>query len=55
MCDVARCKRPVLLTYAAFDKSWRIKDVEVCKLHWDRHCDEEKKFDLRTHFNKRKK
>ena len=49
MCDVSRCKRPMLLTYAAFGAR-RTKDVRVCEHHWLKHCDDEDKFDLVTHF-----
>jgi len=51
MCDVARCKRKVLLTYAAFDKGSKVKDVAVCEYHWKRHCDDDDSFDLRKVFN----
>jgi len=54
MCDVSRCKRPVMLTYAALTDK-RMKDVEVCKHHWDKHCDDGDKFDLRVHFKRKKK
>ena len=50
MCDVARCKRPTMLTYAAFAKEWKAKDVKVCEYHWKKHCDEGDTFDLRVHF-----
>ena len=49
MCDVSRCKRPTLLSYAAFGAK-RTKDVSVCEYHWFKHCDDGDKFDLRTHF-----
>lgn len=48
-CDVKRCRRVTLLTYAAFGPR-RKKDVGVCEFHWEKHCDEEDKFDLRTYF-----
>jgi hypothetical protein len=54
MCDVSRCKRPFLLTYAAFGGK-RNKEVEVCQFHWDKHCKEGGKFDLRLHFKKKGK
>ncbi len=49
MCEVSRCKRPMLLTYAAFGAR-RTKDVRVCEHHWAKHCDGGDKFDLRRHF-----
>ena len=49
MCDVRRCKRFVILTYAAFGAK-RTKDVNVCEHHWNKHCDDDDKFDLVTHF-----
>jgi hypothetical protein len=48
-CDVSRCKRPMLLSYAAFGAR-RTKDASVCQYHWEKHCDDEDKFDLRLHF-----
>ena len=48
-CDVARCRQPTLLTYAAFGAR-RTKDVSVCERHWNKHCDEDDKFDLVTYF-----
>jgi hypothetical protein len=48
-CDVARCRQPMLLTYAAFGAK-RTKDVNVCERHWLRHCDEDHKFDIITYF-----
>ncbi len=50
-CDVARCKRPMLLSYGAFASvSKRAKDVQVCEFHWKKHCNDGDKFDLRTYF-----
>ncbi len=54
MCDVSRCKRPFLLTYAAFEGKGN-KEVEVCQFHWDKHCKDREKFDLRDYFSKAKK
>ena len=55
MCDVARCKRPVMLTYASFKKEWKIKDVKVCEYHWNKHCDDKDIFDLRVCFKPKDK
>ena len=51
-CDVARCKQPMIVTYAAFndDLTRKVSDVKVCQRHWEKHCDEKDKFDLRDHF-----
>ena len=49
VCDVKRCQQPMYLSYAAFGAR-RTKDVSVCQRHWTKHCDDEDKFDLRTHF-----
>lgn len=54
MCDVSRCKRGVMLSYAAFGAR-RTKSVDVCEYHWVKHCDEGDKFDLRTHFYPKEK
>ena len=48
-CDVARCRKPMLLSYGAFT-SKRAKDRWVCEFHWKKHCDDGNRFDLRTHF-----
>ena len=48
-CDVKRCRRASFLGYAAFGPR-RKKEVDVCMFHWEKHCDEGDKFDLRTHF-----
>ena len=53
MCEVSRCKRPTMLTYAAFEepkKGKRIKDVAVCEYHWQKHSDDDDAFDLRVYF-----
>lgn len=49
MCDVGKCKQPPVIQYAAFGPG-RSKVVEVCDKHWEKHCDEVDKFDLRTYF-----
>lgn len=49
MCDVGKCKRQSEITYAAFG-SGTTKEVSVCWRHWEKHCDDEDKFDLRVHF-----
>lgn len=57
MCDVGKCKQLPMLQYAAFGPK-RHRTVSVCDYHWERHCDEVDKFDLRTYFypdRKRKK
>jgi hypothetical protein len=38
------------LGYAAFD-STKNKDVSICQHHWEKHCDEDDKFDIREHFS----
>lgn len=38
MCEVGKCKRPPALGYYNY---------EVCQFHWDKHCDEDDKFDLK--------
>ena len=51
-CDVARCKRLSIVIYAAFPNSF--KEVSICEKHWELHCDDNNKFDIRVHFkNKR--
>ena len=47
MCDIGKCKRPSILSYAAFGK--RTKDVSVCQHHWDKHCNDKDKFDIRLY------
>ena len=52
-CEVARCRRVSMLSYAAFasvSARAKTKDVQVCEFHWTKHCSSEDKFDLRTHF-----
>ena len=47
-CDVRKCQRPSYLGYEAFKRTNRC--VGVCEWHWRKHCDDNDKFDLRTHF-----
>jgi len=49
MCDVGRCKKDASMQYAAFG-SRRNRAVRVCNDHWEKHCSEVDKFDLRTYF-----
>lgn len=49
MCDVGKCNRPPDMWYAAFGPG-RNKDVHICEYHWEKHCDEGDKFDLREYF-----
>jgi hypothetical protein len=49
VCDVAKCKRPSILGYSAFGPG-RNKDVSICDHHWEKHCDDNDKFDLKTYF-----
>ena len=54
-CEVARCRRPMLITYAAFNgHTFKPKtgEVRICQHHWSKHCDDNDKFDIRNHFNK---
>ena len=55
MCDVPRCKRPIMLTYASFKEEWKVKDVKVCEYHWHKHCDDKDPFDLRVCFKPKDK
>lgn len=48
-CDIRKCKRQMLLSYAAFGAK-RTKDVNICEEHWTKHCDDNDKFDIITHF-----
>lgn len=52
MCDVKRCRRSIYLGYEAFINVRR--SVNVCEFHWKKHCDDDDKFDLRTHFEPNK-
>jgi hypothetical protein len=56
MCDVGKCKRPSLLQYAAFGPDID-KSVSVCERHWEKHCNDGDKFDLKAYFypSRRKK
>jgi hypothetical protein len=49
MCDVSRCRREPMLSYAAFGPK-RNKDVSICDYHWTKHCDDDDKFDIKTYF-----
>jgi len=49
MCDVTRCKRDPIMGYSAFVPD-RKKDVRICEYHWEKHCDDEDKFDIRKYF-----
>ena len=48
-CQVKYCRNPHLLVFAAFGPR-RTKEVAVCQAHWERHCDDEDKFNLIEHF-----
>ncbi len=48
-CQVKRCRQHAYLLYGAFGPR-RTKEVAVCQPHWERHCDEDDKFDLVAHF-----
>ena len=48
-CDVKRCRKAPLLSYTAFGPR-RTKEVSVCEYHWEKHCDEADRFDLREYF-----
>jgi len=48
-CDVKNCRKDSVLRYEAFGPS-REKSVGVCEPHWEKHCDENSKFDLVKHF-----
>jgi hypothetical protein len=49
MCDIGKCKRLSILQYAAFG-SEKSKSVSVCEHHWEKHCDDGDKFDIRRYF-----
>lgn len=49
VCDVKSCRKDDALQYAAFGLN-RKKQVGVCMTHWEKHCDEEDKFNLIEHF-----
>ena len=53
-CDVGRCKKPSELKYSAFEVK-NPKTVGVCWKHWEKHCDEEDKFDLRKYFSTKRR
>ncbi len=48
-CDVKDCSKASVLQYEAFGPG-RKRQVGVCEYHWEKHCDEEDKFDLIGHF-----
>ncbi len=49
MCDVTHCKKETAIGYSAFGPG-RKKDVDICEFHWEKHCDDDDKFDIREHF-----
>ena len=49
MCDVTKCNRGPILGYSAFGPRSK-KDVSICEYHWKKHCDDDDKFDIKTHF-----
>jgi hypothetical protein len=49
-CDVGRCNRSSIVQYAAFEHNSGLA-VEVCDRHWEKHCDDNERFDLRKHFS----
>ena len=49
MCDVSRCKRVSILSYADFGPK-RNKDVGICQHHWEKHCNDGDKFAIKDHF-----
>ncbi len=49
MCDIAKCKQPVYLAYAALPDGGVL---DVCWNHWEKHCDDKNKFDLRKYHSK---
>ena len=53
-CDVARCNRLSSLQYEDFGPR-RQKVVSLCEYHWEKHCDDEDKFDVREYFYPSKK
>ena len=48
-CEIKRCRNASFLGYAAFGPR-RTKEVGVCEKHWEKHCAEADRFDLRTYF-----
>ena len=50
ICEIKRCKREADMTY------WHNADKKrICDYHWERHCDDNDKFDLKTAKWKRRK
>ncbi len=49
ICDIKRCRKAFYLSYVAFGKG-RTKEVVVCVNHWEKHCDDKDRFDIRTYF-----
>ena len=49
MCDIGRCKDSPILQYSAFGLK-RSKTVGICDKHWEKHCSDNDKFDIRTYF-----
>jgi len=45
----------MMLSYSGHLLEGKQKDVDVCQFHWDKHCKDGDKFDLRTHFKRKKK
>lgn len=41
-CDVKKCKNPIYLMYRGY---------QVCQEHWEKHCDDTKRFSLLKAFN----
>ena len=54
MCEVSRCKRPTLLVFAAFHFDEHL-EVDICEYHWEKHCDDDDKFDLEEYFRSSKR
>ena len=48
-CEIKRCRRISIVGYAAFGPR-RTKEVGVCEYHWEKHCDEADRFDLKEYF-----
>ena len=46
ICEVRRCRKPSYIIYMGKD---------VCSAHWEKHCDDNNKFDLKKEFNLYKK
>lgn len=48
-CGIKKCKESSSVGYAAFGPG-RTKEVGICERHWQRHCSEKDKFDIREYF-----